>query len=267
MAKVEGNILLQSDAPRALSEHRPEAASAPFHIVVATADSQLRGLLGRRLRADGYEVTGLQHVGELSEVFASCGGRSIDLTVLDVGPPHGGSALLSRIPRLRADAPVILIGTAEKEVDLIAGLDAGADDYLVKPLAIPALLARLRAVMRRTSGSKSPARSSGPERFDFAGWRYFVRRRALYAPTGEEVALTAAEHELLLTLLYHPHRTIGRERLLDLARNRIAASSDRSIDVLVSRLRSKMGGVRRRNSVIRTVRGVGYMFAADLEIS
>jgi len=234
--------------------------------VVVEDDAALRTLIARLLRESGHEVTGVAGGKELFRLMAAEGSQPIDLILLDIMLPGEDGFTLCRKIREHGNIPVIVVSARGQEADRVTGLDAGADDYVAKPFGRSELLARVRAVLRRARESHVRPEVFVPERFDFAGWRYHVRRRELYAPSGAEVILTAAEHELLFTLLRNPQLTIGRERLLELSRNRIAGANDRSIDVLVSRLRNKMGGVRRTMPIIRTVRGVGYMFAADIEI-
>jgi DNA-binding response OmpR family regulator len=165
----------------------------------------------------------------------------------------------SRHPRL----PIIMVSALGGEADRIAGLDRGADDYIAKPFGKGELLARVRAALRR---SRTPV--AGKPRSDiarFAGWTLNLRRRTLTAPDGAAVDLSGAEHDLLAILVQQPNRVIGRERLLELSRARRAQASDRSIDVLVSRLRRKLDGAKNGDTLIRTVRGRGYMLAADVE--
>ncbi len=147
----------------------------------------------------------------------------------------------------------------------MAGRDIGADDYIAKPFGRSEVLARIRAVLRRTGPARGLPSAPAPECLTFDGWIYRPRKGELISPSGVEIELTGAEHELLLTLLRNPQRTIGRERLLELSRNRLAHASDRSVDVLVSRLRRKMsdGSIGRR--MIHTIRGVGYKMSAHVD--
>lgn len=235
--------------------------------MVVEDDAPLRALIARLLREDGYIVTGVGDGQGLQALMFSDTQWPVDLVLLDITlPGEDGLSLCARI-REHSSVPVIMVSARGKESDRVTGLNGGADDYLAKPFGRPELLARIRAVLRRTAvaGQISSAPGLAPAWLCFAGWRYHVRRQELFAPSGAEVILTAAEHELLLALLRHPQRSIGRERLLELSRQRVSGATDRSIDVLISRLRSKLGGVRRTNNLIRTVRGVGYMFTAEVE--
>ena len=253
--------MLQSGAPLDRAAIDQPGGGPPPHIVVVEDDAGVRTLLARILRECGYDATGVVDGEELMQAMAD---RPIDLILLDIMLPGASGLELCQSIRERSRVPIIMVSARGQESDRVAGLDLGADDYIAKPFGRPELLARVRAVLRRVGEPHVPLDIPVPERFDFANWRYHARRRELIAPTGAEVELTSAEHELLLTLLRHPHRTISRERLLEMSRIRIGHSSDRSIDVLVSRLRRKLGDGRRAQPIIRTIRGVGYMFAPDI---
>lgn len=242
----------------------PRAPAIPHHIVVVDDDAGVRTLLARILRECGYDVTGAADGAELA---ATLGERKIDLILLDIMLPGENGLDLCRDIRTRSRVPIIMISARGQESDRVTGLDLGADDYIAKPFGRSEVLARVRAVLRRAHDVHVPLDIPAPERFDFAGWHYHARRRELIAPSGAEVELTAAEHELLLALVRYPQRMIARDRLLELARSRVGSATDRSVDVLISRLRRKLGDGRKSRPLIRTVRGVGYMFAADVTVA
>ncbi len=239
----------------------------PAHIVIVEDDAPLRTLLGRLLGEHGYETTGVANGEELLQIVSHPGDRPIDLILLDIGLPGDDGLTLCRRIRETSQVPIIMVSARGQEADRVTGLDVGADDYVAKPFSRPELLARIRAALRRGGDSRIAPESVTPECYRFEGWKFYPRRRELFSPSGAQVSLTAAEHELLLVLLRHSGRTVGRERLMELVRNRLPHSRDRSIDVLVSRLRGKLGGARRSMPLIRTVRGVGYAFIAQLETS
>ncbi|KPL69284.1 hypothetical protein SZ64_14930 [Erythrobacter sp. SG61-1L] len=234
----------------------------PPHIVVVDDDAGVRTLLARILRECGYSVTGAASARELD---AAMGERQVDLVLLDIMLPGESGLEICGMIRTRSRVPIIMISARRDEGDKVAGLDLGADDYIAKPFGRSEVLARVRAVLRRVSDPHVPLDIPAPEQFDFAGWRYHSRRLELIAPSGAEVELTAAEHDLLVTLLRYPQRMISRERLIEMTRSRIGAPTDRSVDVLISRLRRKLGDSRKSRPIIRTIRGVGYMLAVPIQ--
>jgi DNA-binding response OmpR family regulator len=231
------------------------------HIVIVDDDAGVRTLLARILRECGYDVTGAADGCELEAAMTE---RPVDLVLLDIMLPGESGLDICRTVRARSQVPIIMISARGQESDRVTGLDMGADDYIAKPFGRAEVLARVRAVLRRISDPHVPLDIPAPEQFDFAGWRYHSRRCELISPSGAEVELTAAEHELLLALLRHPQRMIGRERLIEMTRSRIGTPNDRSIDVLISRLRRKLGDGRKSRPIIRTIRGGGYMLAVDV---
>jgi len=235
--------------------------SPPHHIVVVEDDAGVRTLLVRLLRECGYEATGAEGGARLEETMRV---RTVDLILLDIMLADENGLDLCRTIRQQSLVPIIMISARGQERDRVAGLDLGADDYIAKPFGRSEVLARVRAVLRRAGASHVPPQVPELDQFNFCGWRYRPRYHELLSPSGAEVELTAAEHDLLLTLLRHPQRIIGRERLLELSRARQAQSTDRSIDVLISRLRRKLGDGHSIRPMIRTVRGVGYMLAVDV---
>jgi DNA-binding response OmpR family regulator len=185
-----------------------------------------------------------------------------DLIVLDIMLPGTNGIDLCRQIRRENDIPIIFISARGSEEDRVLGLELGADDYLPKPFGARELVARVRAVLRRRSGNGIETEKGRNEaRFD--GWSLSYARRELRSPEGALVDLTGAEFDLLSTFIGQSQRVIGRERLIELSRMRLADSSDRSIDVLVSRLRRKLSAADKPPPIV-TVRGVGYMFKADV---
>ena len=150
------------------------------------------------------------------------------------------------------------------ETDRVLGLELGADDYLPKPFSGAELVARIRAVLRRSRTlAAEPAVARG-RRLHFVGWALDLARRELADPDGAAVDLSGAEYDTLLAFLEHPQRVLGRDHLLELSRNRLGDVADRSVDVLVSRLRKKIETGPADQPIIKTVRGAGYMFVPDV---
>lgn len=250
----------ENDPARAI-DRTVQPGRPPHHIVVVEDDPGVRTLLVRLLRECGYDATGVEDSVGLEETMRQ---RAIDLILLDIMLAEEDGLDLCRRIRLRSQVPIIMISARGQECDRVAGLDLGADDYIAKPFGRSEVLARVRAVLRRASASHLPPHAPALDQFHFAGWCYRPRHHELLSPSGAEVELTAAEHDLLLSLLRNPQRIIGRERLLELSRSRRAQSTDRSVDVLISRLRRKIGDGHSDRPMIRTVHGVGYMLAVDV---
>ncbi|MCQ8279162.1 response regulator transcription factor [Acetobacteraceae bacterium KSS8] len=232
----------------------------PARILVVEDDPGMRMLILRVLQANGFAVRGARDGGEMWQAIES---TPFDLVILDVMLPGANGLDLCRTLRTRSQVPVIMVSARGEELDRVSGLETGADDYVAKPFGQKELLARVRAVLRR--GAPSPASTARREVLTFDGWTLDLRRRELTDPDGAAVELSGAEHDLLTSFLENPQRVIGRDRLLELSRTRLGDVSDRSVDVLVSRLRRKLGSDS--ESLIRTVRGLGYVFTATVERS
>ena len=163
--------------------------------------------------------------------------------------------------------PIVMLTAMAEETDRIVGLELGADDYLAKPFNPRELLARIRAVLRRAGGDAGAGGAKEPpaKAIRFAGWTLEPARRRLLNPEGVEVPLTGGEYELLQVLVERPNRVLTRDMLMDLLRGRQAGPFDRAIDVAVSRLRRKLEDDGRNPTLIKTVRGGGYVLAATVE--
>ncbi|MEZ0496094.1 response regulator [Sphingomonas sp. IW22] len=228
-------------------------------ILLVEDDPALRVLTARALQENGYQVRACANAPEFWQAFE---GGGIDLILLDIMLPGTSGIDLCRRIRQQSDVPVIFISAKGSEVDRVIGLELGADDYLPKPFGTRELIARVRAVLRRwESKGQADERSKGIARFE--GWTVDLPRRELRSPTDAVVELTGAEFDLLAVLIDHAQRVIARERLIELSRTRIGDASDRSIDVLVSRLRRKLSTDERPAPIV-TVRGVGYMLSAPV---
>jgi len=239
-----------------------EEASEP-HVLVVEDDGETRRLLVRLLRENGLRATGAADGDEMHQALAAA---TPQLLVLDLMLPRvSGLDLLRELRRDErwAALPIVIV-TARGEVgDRTRGLELGADDYVPKPFDRRELLARIGAVLRRTGGPGQPARGG---KIRFAGWLLDTGRRALTSPHGATVDLSGAEYDLLTVFLDNPKRALSRERLLELARNRVSiTATDRSVDVQVSRLRQKLELDGEGRGIIKTVRGVGYVLTADVE--
>lgn len=228
------------------------------HILVVEDDGGMRTLIARFLRQNGYRVTGAR---DGREMFESLANSPVDLILLDVMLPGQSGFDLTRMLRTKSSVPIVMVTARAEENDRVVGLELGADDYIPKPFSRAELLARIRAVLRRTRATDDdvPATGAGG-RIVFAGWILDTRRRELTSPDGIAIDLSGGEYEMLLAFCEHPQRILSRDQLLDLARNRTADNVDRSVDVMVSRLRRKIEPTSDSPRIIRTVRGAGYMF-------
>lgn len=228
----------------------------------------MRHLITRLLRENGFRATGVRDGREMWETL---GHAEIDLILLDVMLPGQSGFELLRTLRTRPDAPPVVMVTAKgEEVDRVLGLDLGADDYLPKPFGRRELLARIRAVLRRTrapaAGSDEMTTGGTVRQLRFGGWTLDMARRELISPVEAVVDLSGAEYDLLLAFLEHPQRVLARDQISELARGRLADPFDRSVDVLVSRLRRKIEG-EGGTAMIKTIRGSGYIFLPAVERS
>jgi two-component system OmpR family response regulator len=231
------------------------------HILVVDDDHEIRDLLARFLERGGLRVSVARDGREARRLW---GQGHYHLVVLDLMLPGEGGLALARWLREQANVPIVMLTAMGEETDRIIGLEMGADDYLAKPFNPRELLARIRAVLRR-SGEGEAEGLSALRTFHFNGWRLETGRRRLLDPEGAEVALTGGEYDLLLALLERPNRVLTRDRLLDLLRGRQAGPFDRAIDVAISRLRRKLDDDGRNAQVIKTVRGGGYVLTCDVE--
>jgi two-component system OmpR family response regulator len=235
-----------------------EIMAPQSHVLVVEDDGEMRTLIAKFLRQNGYRVTGARDGREMWETL---GNAPVDLILLDVMLPGQSGLDLTRALRAKTRVPIIMVTARGDETDRILGLELGADDYIPKPFSRPELLARIRAVLRRAQ-PVDEARLAGAvgDRVLFAGWSLDTRRRELAAPDGSIVDLSSGEYDMLLAFCEHPQRVLTRDQLLDLARNRVSDSIDRSVDVMVSRLRRKVEPTDDSPAIIKTIRGAGYMF-------
>lgn len=228
-------------------------------VLLVEDDAALRTLATRALQENGYVV---RPAGTAAEMWTGFDASPVDVVILDIMLPGTSGLDLARAVRTRSGVPIIFMSARTSEADRVVGLELGADDYLPKPFGTRELVARVRAVLRRGRlDSPEATRAQGVLSFD--GWTVSLPRRELLSPSGGVVDLTGAEFDLLVSLLDHSQRIIARERLIELSRARLGDPSDRSVDVLVSRLRRKLS-LDGAPAPIITVRGVGYMFNAEV---
>ena len=226
-------------------------------------DREIRDLLARFLVKHGLRVTTARDGAEMKKALEDW---KIDLVVLDLMMPgEDGLSLTRWLRNDGAAVPIVMLTAMGEDTDRIVGLELGADDYLAKPFNPRELLARIKAVLRRVKAEPQPAeRHAGGVRLSFNGWALDLSTRDLTSDLGVVVSLSAGEFDLLQAFVEHPRRVLSRDQLLDLARGRAAVPFDRSIDIQVSRLRRKLGDDAKEPQLIKTVRGGGYLFTAEV---
>jgi two-component system OmpR family response regulator len=232
------------------------------HILVVDDHREIRELLAKYLAKNGFRVSVANGGGEMRQVLRA---GAVDLVVLDIMMPGEDGLTLCRQLRQSSDVPVVLLTAVSEETDRIVGLELGADDYVTKPFSPRELLARVRAILRRVSAAPKLADEGKRQRLRFGGWTLDVARHALLDAAGEETALGSAEFKLLHALVTRPGLVLTRDQLLDITAGRNAQAFDRSIDNLVSRLRRRIEPDPAQPTLIKTVWGDGYMFAAAVE--
>lgn len=239
--------------------------SRPDLIAIVEDDPEIRELARALFTREGFEAVACENAAALNVLMAT---TRPALVVMDVMMP--GEDGLSVCRRLVATngPPVILVTARGEDIDRIIGLEVGADDYLPKPFNPRELVARARAVLRRTARAAPPPAEAGAEHkgemFRFEGWVLDSASRAFTDPDGQPVELSAGEYDLLTAFVSNPQRVLSRDFLMDWTKGREATPFDRSIDVMMSRLRRKLGDDSAAPRFIRTVRNGGYLFAAHV---
>lgn len=239
------------------------------HILVVDDEAGVRDLISGYLGEEGFRVT----EADGGDAFRRAVDSDLpDLVILDLKLPGEDGLALCRWLRDRAAGVGIIILTGKGgAVDRVVGLEMGADDYVAKPFDLRELLARVRSVLRRTSEAKAATAAPTPtieqprNQVGFAGWTFDLDGRVLTAPEGNEVALTTAEFSLLATFIGRPNHVFNRDQLVAAVNNRDWEPFDRSIDVLVMRLRRKIEKDSQAPELIKTVRGAGYIFTAKVQ--
>jgi two-component system OmpR family response regulator len=227
-------------------------------LLLVDDDEEILSLLTAFFKKHSHIVSVAKNGGAM---FAALEQQPIDLVILDVMLQDEDGFSLCRRLRSASQVPVIMLTAMGDHTDRIVGLEIGADDYLTKPFDQRELLARVKAVLRRTAEkAAAPARNETRPALCFAGWRLDVARRELRSSENALVLLSGGEFDLLLAFAEHPQRVLTRDQLIDFAHGAAHLSYDRSIDVQVSRIRYKLEKDPRNPAIIRTVRNGGYIF-------
>ena len=230
----------------------------PPHILIVDDHREIRDLVSRALSKEGFRVSTAADGRAMRKALAD---SRIDLILLDLMLPGEDGLSLCRTLRTESSIPIIMLTAKGDEVDRVIGLEMGADDYLPKPFGSRELIARIKAVLRRSQDKVAPSNiNRRPTHYRFDRWRLDTGARELLRDDGVTVPLSTGEYDLLIVFVERPQRVLKRDQLLDLARGRSASSLDRSIDTQVSRLRKKLELDPGDPKIIKTVWGGGYMF-------
>lgn len=229
------------------------------HILVVDDDPKVRTLLRRCFEGEGFVVSEAKDGAELRTQLAC---NPITLITLDLGLGAENGFDLAREIRKDRSVPIIMLTGKGDTIDRVIGLELGADDYLAKPFELRELVARVRAVLRRSAvAERGPASA---QRHLFEGWVFDLNRRSLARETGESQELTTSEFNLLEAFVKRPNRVLSRDQIMDLLKGQDWSPVDRSIDNLIARLRRKIEQDPNHPRLIKTVRGVGYIFVAAI---
>jgi len=232
----------------------------PSHIVVVDDEPEICEMLADYLQHAGFAVTTAEDGVAMRRVLEE---RPADLVILDINMPGEDGLSLARYLRANVKVGIVMLTAAGEVVDRIVGLEMGADDYIAKPVDMRELLARIRAVLRRMPAERAEPRddrAAATHKVRLGACQLDLDAHKLYDASGEEVAITSMEFDLLKAFAEHPNRVLSRDQLLDLAHNKDWEPFDRSIDIRIARLRRKIEADPAKPQVIKTVRGAGYIF-------
>jgi two-component system OmpR family response regulator len=237
------------------------------HIMIVDDDREIRELAGNFLKKNGLNVTFAADGRQMRMLLEN---TTVDLIVLDIMMPGDDGLVLCR--ELRSGKhkriPIVLLTARDDDMDRVLGLEMGADDYLVKPFVARELLARIKAVLRRTRMLPPNFQvTEAGRQIRFGDWRLDTTARHLLDTSGTVVSLSGAEYRMLRVFLDHPQRVLTRDQLLNLTQGRDADVFGRSIDLLISRLRQRLREDAREPMYIKTVRSEGYVFSATVEVT
>lgn len=237
---------------------------ASTHILVVDDDPKIRRLLKRCFEDEGWRVSEAESGSDVRKHDL----ESIDLVTLDLSLGDENGLEIARDIRSRSDTPIIMVTGRGETIDRVVGLEIGADDYIAKPFHIREVLARARSVIRRTTGARKAPPAAGEaisDRYQFQGWEADFAKLELRAQNGEPCDLTTGELKLLEVFVKHANRVLSRDQIMDLVKGYDWSPFDRSIDNQIVRLRKKIEPDPANPSLIKTVRGAGYKFVADVQ--
>jgi two-component system OmpR family response regulator len=232
-------------------------------LLIIDDDVEIRDLLAHYLAAENFRVITAKNGDTIDRILSE---QRIHLVILDLMLPGEGGLSICRRIRARSAIPIIILTAKGEEIDRIIGLEMGADDYIAKPFNTRELVARINAVLWRTTHLyKGAGRDIAEDKLSFDSWTINLSKRELLSPGGNKVELSSGEFDLLFAFVSNPNRVLSRDQLLDLTQGRTLDPYDRSIDVLVSRLRRKIEADPQKPLIIKTVRGAGYTFTPSVD--
>jgi two-component system OmpR family response regulator len=231
------------------------------HILVVDDDAAIRELIREYLAENDFKVSVAETGADMDKVLSV---EVVDLVILDLKLPDEDGLAIARRLRESLDLPIIILTGRKDEADRVMGLELGADDYVTKPFSQRELLARIKAVLRRTEGKREARRGESVRAYKFSGWELNTGTRRLKSPGEVSVDLTNSEYALLVAFLRSPQRVLTRDQLLEASRLHDDIY-DRSIDVQILRLRRKIEESPNQPSLIKTERGAGYFLNSTVE--
>jgi DNA-binding response OmpR family regulator len=236
----------------------------PVQILIVDDEPDVRKLLSDSFELEGY---GVAQAANGAQMRAHMESNPVSLITLDLNLGGEDGLALAREIRAKNNVPIIMISGKNDLTDRVVGLELGADDYISKPFRLREVLARVRAVLRRYREDSAPVRAEEPGEpvYAFGELTLHPRRREVARASGEIVDLTAAEFNLLELLVTRPARVLTRDNIMDFLKGHDWSPLDRSIDTLVARLRKKIEREPDQPRLIKTVRSVGYVFAAEVQ--
>lgn len=244
------------------------AARDPVQILIVDDEPEIRTLLREYFELEGYLVS---EAKDGTELRAHLEKHPVNLITLDINLPGEDGFALAREVRTKRNVPIVMITGKQDPIDRVVGLELGADDYITKPFHLREVLARVRAVLRRYQPDDRRAAALAGQRkeecYRFEGFELHPHRRELTNANGQVVELTTAEFNLLEMFVARPARVMSRDNIMDLLKGHDWSPLDRSIDTLIARLRKKIEREPDHPKLIKTVRGVGYVFAVDVQKS
>ena len=240
----------------------PLPSPSAAHILVVDDDPRIRQMLTRYFEGEGYDVS---TASDGSEMKSQLRAKEIDIVLLDLSLPGGQDGIdLAREIRSQSDVPIMMLTGRDDVLDRIIGIEIGADDYVAKPFHLREVHARLKSILRRRRPNAAKADVDEDKIIRFERWVLNLSRRQLLDPNGTNVELTTGEFDMLTTFLQNAGRVLTRDFLMDSTRGRQLEAFDRTIDAQIVRLRRKIEADARNPQLIKSVRGVGYIFTGKI---